>query len=157
MPPRRRRRWLANPRNRQRAAVGATLAAALLAVGVAVMQSQLTPGSVAYAWMHLGYVVAVAVGVLAVVWETQAAMAFADFAPQAVGRRARMLLAAGLCGLVPGCVGLMSIGDGVVGGVALGLLAGGIVGSVAGLAILLVTRGADYAGRKIDERAQDEW
>ena len=133
------------------------LGAAVLAVGVAEVQARLTRGGVAYAWAQVGYVLAVVVGMLAVVWETQAALALADFAPQGVGRRACILLAAGLYATVPGWAVLVFSADGVAGRFALGLVVASSVASAAGLSILLVTRGADYAARKIDERAEEEW
>jgi hypothetical protein len=129
-----------------------------VAAATAAVQQALERGSAGYGWSHLGYILAVACGLTAVVWETQAALAYADFAPASVRRRATILLAGGSAAVMVGCVagGALAPG-GVAGVVALALVASGLCALAGGGASLLATRGAEYAARKVDERLQDDW
>jgi len=124
---------------------------------VAVQQS-LAAGSAAYGWSHLGYVLAVAAGVVVATWETRAALTVADFSPATVGRRARLLLALGCLAAMVACVAAVGLADGGVLSAALvGVVAGGLTAAAGGGATLLATAGADYASRKVDERTRDDW
>jgi MFS family permease len=122
-------------------------------------QGRAAPGTTAHAGWYLSYVLVVVVIVAAVAFEARAAAAFVDFAPDRVGRRSKLLLAIGLAAALVGCVGFAVAGDlaGIPRALAVSLSVAGLAIAACGAGGWLASAGADWAGRKVGERADDEW